>query len=186
MPASTSSSGLSGGPGRPFGYSSRKRFATIGVTRPSTFPPNDAISLTPLDETNANSGLDMTYIVSTSGASRWLSRFIWNSHSKSAITRSPFTIVRAPCLRAKSTTSWLNTSTTTLSSPASASSRNATRSSTVNVVCLWCGSRTTPTTTRSKIAAARRMTSTWPNVTGSKVPGLMATMGERSFMARRG
>jgi hypothetical protein len=99
------SSGLRGGPGRPFGCSSRKRLATIGVTRLSTLPPKDAISLTPLEETNANSGLDMTYIVSTSGASRWLRRFIWNSHSKSAITRSPFTIVRAPCLRAKSTTS---------------------------------------------------------------------------------
>ena len=72
-----------------------------------------AISLTPLEETNANSGLDMTYIVSISGASRWLSRFIWNSHSKSAITRRPLTIVRAPCLRAKSTTSSLKTSTTT-------------------------------------------------------------------------
>ena len=84
-----------------------------GVTSPSTLPPNDAISLTPLEETKAYCGLDMTYIVSISGASRWLSRFIWNSHSKSAITRRPFTIVRAPCLRANSTTSSLNTSTTT-------------------------------------------------------------------------
>ena len=127
----------------------------------------------------------MTYIVSTSGASRWLSRFIWNSHSKSAITRRPFTIVRAPCLRAKSTTSSLNTSTTTLSSSESASSRNATRSSTVNSVCLCVGSRTTPTTTESKIAAARRITSTCPRVTGSNVPGLIATIGWRSVMARR-
>ena len=83
------------------------------MTSPSTLPPNVAISFTPLEETNANSGLDMTYIVSISGARRWLRRFIWNSHSKSAITRRPFTIVREPCLRAKSTTSSLKTSTTT-------------------------------------------------------------------------
>ena len=60
-------------------------------------------------------GLDITYMVSISGASRWLSRFIWNSHSKSAITRRPFTIVFASCLRAKSTTSSWKTSTVTLS-----------------------------------------------------------------------
>jgi hypothetical protein len=147
-------------------------------------PPNEAISFTPLDETKAYSGLDITYIVSISGASRWLSRFIWNSHSKSAITRRPFTIVRAPCLRAKSTTSSLKTSTTTFSTSATACSRNATRSSTEKVVCLCCGSRTTPTTTRSKIAAARRMTSTCPSVTGSKVPGLMATIGVRVMVGR--
>ena len=45
--------GLSGAPGRPFGYSSRKRSATAGVTSSPTFPPNDAISFTPLDETKA-------------------------------------------------------------------------------------------------------------------------------------
>ena len=32
---------------------------------------------------------------------------------------------------------------------------NAIRSSTVNIIFLWPGSRTTPTTTRSKLAAAR-------------------------------
>ena len=41
----------------------------------------------------------------------------------------------------------LKTSTTTFSTSATACSRNATRSSTEKVVCLCCGSRTTPTTT---------------------------------------
>jgi hypothetical protein len=83
------------------------------------------------------------------------------------MTRSPFTIVWALCFRANSTTSSENTSTTTLSQAASASSRNATRCSTGNSVSLCCGFWTTPTTTRSKIDAARRMTSTCPFVTGS-------------------
>src|SRR5581483_10049866 len=38
----------SGVPPRPFGKSSLRRRATAGGTSPSTFPPNDAISLTPL------------------------------------------------------------------------------------------------------------------------------------------
>ena len=50
------SPGLSGAPGRPFGYSSRNRSATACGTSSSTLPPNAAISLTPLDETNANCG----------------------------------------------------------------------------------------------------------------------------------
>ena len=50
-----------------------------------------------------------------SGASVRLSWFIWNSHSKSEITRRPFTIVFAPYLRANSTTSSAKTSTSTLS-----------------------------------------------------------------------
>ena len=57
----------------------------------------------------------MTYSVSISGASCRFRWFIWNSHSKSEITRSPFTIVLASCLRAKSTTSSEKTSTTTFS-----------------------------------------------------------------------
>ena len=72
-----------------------------------------------------------------SGASWRLRWFIWNSHSKSEITRSPFTIVVASCLRAKSTTSSEKTSTTTLLEPGRARPRGtSTRSSTVNSVCL--------------------------------------------------
>jgi hypothetical protein len=42
-----------------------------------------------------------------------------------------------------------------------------TRSSRLNIGSLCCGLPTTPMTTRSKIAAARVITSTWPFVTGS-------------------
>ena len=62
--------GLRGAPGRPFGKSSRKRRATASGTSSSTFPPNDAISFTPLEEMKLYCGLDITYIVSISGASR--------------------------------------------------------------------------------------------------------------------
>ena len=72
-----------------------------------------AISFTPLDETKLYCGLAMTYSVSMSGASVRFRWFIWNSHSKSEIARSPLTIVFAPCLRANSTTSSANTSTST-------------------------------------------------------------------------
>ena len=123
--------------------------------------------MTPLEERKLYCGLDIRYIVSTSGARfrfRWC---IWNSHSKSEMARRPFTIVRAPKRRANSTTRSENTSTSTLARSASASRRNSTRSSTENIVALCCGSRTTPTTTRSKIPAARRMMSRWPFVTGS-------------------
>ena len=106
-----------------------------------------------------------------SGASVRFSWFIWNSHSKSEITRRPFTITFASHLRAKSTTSSLKTSTSTFSIPSSAWRRKSTRSSTENIGCLCCGAPTTPTTTRSKIPAARRITSTCPFVTGSYVPG---------------
>ena len=85
-----------------------------------------------------------------SGASVRFRWFIWNSHSKSEITRSPFTIVFAPHRRAKSTTSSAKTSTSMFSLPASASRRKPTRSSIVNIAFLCRGSLTTPTTTRSK------------------------------------
>ena len=75
-----------------------------------------------------------------SGASWRFRWFIWNSHSKSEMTRSPFTIVVASCLRANSTTSSENTSTTTLLEPGRASSRKSTRSSTVKSVSLCVGS----------------------------------------------
>ena len=78
-------------------------------------PPNEAISFTPLEETKLYCGLAITYTVSISGASFRLRWFIWNSHSKSEIARRPLTIVVAPCLRAKSTTSSEKTSTTTFS-----------------------------------------------------------------------
>ncbi len=69
----------------------------LGGTNSSTFPPNEAISFTPLEETKLNCGLAMTYTVSMSGASVRFRWFIWNSHSKSEIARSPLTIVvRAP------------------------------------------------------------------------------------------
>jgi hypothetical protein len=48
------------------------------------------------------------------------------------------------------------------------------RSSMENIVALWRGWRTTPTTTCSNRPAARRMMSIWPSVTGSYVPGQIA------------
>ena len=48
-----------------------------------------------------------------SGARCRLSWFIWNSHSKSEMTRSPLTIAFASQRRAKSTTSSAKTSTST-------------------------------------------------------------------------
>src|SRR5207302_7319563 len=45
------SPGFSGVPGRPSGNISANRFATPAGTRPSTFPPNEAIYFTPLEET---------------------------------------------------------------------------------------------------------------------------------------
>jgi hypothetical protein len=80
-----------------------------------------------------------------------LSWFIWNSHSKSEITRRPLTITLASQRRAKSTTSSLKTSTSTLASGASASRASATRSASGKSVVLWRGLPTTPTTIRSKI-----------------------------------
>ena len=50
------------------------------------------------------------------------------------------------------------------------------RSSMVNIVALWRGWRTTPTTTSSNSRAARRMMSRWPSVTGSYVPGQIAML----------
>src|SRR5438094_3657570 len=54
------SPGFSGVPGRPSGNISTNRFATAAGTRPSTFPPNEAISFTPLEETKLTSGLAIT------------------------------------------------------------------------------------------------------------------------------
>ena len=75
-----------GAPPRPLGNSSLRRRATAIGTSSSTFPPNSAISFTPLEETKLTAGLAITYTVSISGASVRFSWFIWNSHSKS---RSP-------------------------------------------------------------------------------------------------
>src|SRR5436305_9832005 len=170
------SSGRSGVPGRPSGKSSASRRATGPGTSSETSPPNAAISFTPLEETKLTCGLAMTYTVSTSGASVRLSWFIWNSHSKSEMTRRPLTIAFASHLRAKSTTNSRKTSISTLPRPERASRRNSIRSSTVNVGCLWWGVPTTPTTTRSKIPAARVITSTCPFVTGSYEPGAIAVI----------
>src|SRR4029079_422360 len=176
------SCGETGAP--PFGRGniSRNRLATGSGTRSRTSPPSESTSLTPLEERKLYCGLDIKYMVSTSGARfrfRWC---IWNSHSKSEIARRPLTIVLAPHARANSTTSSAKTSTSMLSWPTSASRRNWTRSSTENIAFLCCGSRTTPTTTRSKIPAARVMMSRWPFVTGSEVPGRMAVIVAESSM----
>src|SRR5581483_1978213 len=170
------SPGFSGVPGRPFGKSSLNRRATGSGTSAETSPPKTAISFTPLDETKLTLGLAITYTVSTSGA-RWrFSWFIWNSHSKSEITRSPFTIAFASQRCANSTTSSRKTSISTLSSEPSATRRNSTRSSIVNIGCLCAGLPTTPTTTRSKMPAARVITSRCPFVTGSYEAGQIAVI----------
>jgi hypothetical protein len=83
------------------------------------------------------------------------------------MTRRPLTIAFACQRRANSTTSSEKTSTSTLSRSPTASCRNSTRSSRLKSGVLWRGLATTPTTTRSKIDAAREITSTCPIVTGS-------------------
>ena len=54
------SPGFSGVPGLPFGKSSLNRRATGSGTRAETSPPNAAISLTPLEDTNDTCGLAIT------------------------------------------------------------------------------------------------------------------------------
>src|SRR5207302_9169665 len=104
------SAGFSGVPGRPLGKAALNRSATGSGTSAETSPPNAAISLTPLEETKLDCGLAITYTVSTSGARCRFSWFIWNSHSKSEMTRSPFTIAFASQRFAKSTPSSRKTS----------------------------------------------------------------------------
>src|SRR4051812_4554413 len=119
-----------------------------------------------------------------SAASLRLSWFISNSYSKSEIALSPLSSAPAPCLRAKSTRSVSNTSTSTFSSFSVACRRNSLRSAAVNrVVGLRTGWFTTPTTTRSNTRAARWMMSTWPYVTGSYEPGQTATGPSALFIA---
>ena len=127
-----------------------------------------ASSLTPLEERKLNSGADIRYMLSMSGAILRLSWFISNSYSKSEIARSPFTIVLAPFSRAKSTSRVSKAFTCTLPSFPTSASRKATRSSALNTVFfLRTGWLTTPTTTLSNTCAARPMMSRWPWVTGS-------------------
>ena len=54
------SRGFSGAPGLPFGNFSASRRATGSGTSSSTFPPNAAISFTPLEETKLTCGLAIT------------------------------------------------------------------------------------------------------------------------------
>ena len=52
--------GFSGVPGRPSGNSSANLRATASGTSSSTFPPKEAISFTPLEETKLTCGLAIT------------------------------------------------------------------------------------------------------------------------------
>src|SRR5947209_1869522 len=111
-----------------------------------------------------------------SGAWRWLSWFISSSYSKSEIARSPFTIAIAPSACANSTRRVLKVRTDTLPMGRVAFSMNATRSSALNIVApLRQGWLTTPTIRESYMFEPRPMTSRWPFVTGSNVPGHIAT-----------
>src|SRR6185437_1018434 len=72
-------------------------------------------------------------------------------------------------------------STVMFDAESSESWMNRMRSSSVNIVCLCRGWRTTATITRSNRPDARRITSRWPVVTGSYVPGqtaIVSGMGE--------
>src|SRR3954468_15981087 len=114
-------------------------------------------------------------MLSISGAILRFSWFISNSYSKSEIARKPFTIALAPCLRANSTTSVSNVFTCTLGRSAISASMNPMRSSASNsVFCLRTGWFTTATITLSNTPEQRRITSRWPNVTGSYEPGHIA------------
>src|SRR5579875_326580 len=100
---------------------------------------------------------------------------ISSSYSKSEMARSPLTIAIAPFSRAKSTSSVLNISTSMLSSSRVASRTNWIRSAAENSVWpLRHGWLTIATITRSYIADARLITSRWPLVMGSNVPGQIA------------
>jgi hypothetical protein len=115
-----------------------------------------------------------------SGASVRLRWFIWNSYSKSEITRRPLTITVASQRRAKSTTSSRNTSTSTFGTSVNTSRTSSMRVSSGKSGVLCCGLPTTPTTMRSKMAAARVITSMWPLVTGSYEPGQIAVITART------
>ena len=89
------------------------------------------------------------------------------------MTRSPRTMVIAPVADAKSTVS----PSKVVTSIRGRDSRHAwiisTRSAALNSG-VFPGFSSTPTTTRSKITAARSRMSRCPNVTGSKLPGYTA------------
>src|SRR5919108_870471 len=124
---------------------------------------------------------------SMSEASWRLSWFISSSYSKSEIARSPFTIALAPRARAKSTTSVENGSTRTLPRCPVAASMNSIRSSAENSeLVLRTEAATTATISSSNIAAARVITSRWPLVTGSYVPGQTAMRGSGAMDADQG
>src|SRR5690606_35337677 len=106
------------------------------------------------------------------------SRFIWaiwNSVSKSETALSPLTMTFTPRLRAYSTSRPSQESTSTLGMSAVASLAICIRSGMVNRGVLR-GLRKTVTSTLSKLPAARRMTSKWPLVMGSKLPGHKAML----------
>src|SRR5436853_328997 len=118
-----------------------------------------------------------------SGAWRRLSWFISSSYSKSEIARSPLTIAIAPRSRANSTSSVLKGCTTILPNSCVACSKNPIRSSVENIVLPFRqGKFTTQTTTWSYIDEARLITSRWPYVTGSNVPGHTAMRLSGGFM----
>ena len=112
-----------------------------------------------------------------SGASVRFSWFIWNSYSKSEITRRPLTITLASQRRAKSTTSSLKTSTSTLSRCAEGPLTRSTRSSIGKVGDLCCG-RADDADDDAVEDSRRRgvITSTCPFVTGSYEPGQIAVI----------
>src|SRR5437868_14830051 len=91
------------------------------------------------------------------------------------MARRPLTIAIAPRSRANSTNKVLNVSTVMFGRSLVALRTKLTRSSAVNsVLPLRHGRLTTPTITSSNIAEARPITSRWPWVMGSKVPGQIA------------
>src|SRR3954462_6072043 len=114
-------------------------------------------------------------MLSISGAILRFNWFISNSYSKSEIARNPSTILFAPFSRANSTTSVSKVFTCTFPRSAISAWMNPMRSSAVNsVFCLRTGWFTTATITLSKTLEQRRITSRWPNVTGSYEPGQTA------------
>ena len=95
---------------------------------------------------------------------------IWNSYSKSDNARSPRITAWPDCFSTYSTSNPSKRSTLTLGRSVVDCSISVLRSAGENSGCLL-PLRATATTTRSNKRAALWMTSKWPLVRGSKLPG---------------
>ena len=144
---------------------------TIDVTS----APMRTISRTIEDDTYPYLGLLITKIDSRLFAIRQFKSACCSSYSKSVIARRPFTTPSALCVQQKLTRSPSNGNTVMSCTSASCklSCTMRTRSSSENTVPqpFLLAEHATATVTRGNMRCARRITSRWPRVIGSNVPG---------------